>query len=301
MTKPHGPEVKTEVITITREIATAFLEKNREHAAGIRGTNRKVSPTEMAKWSADMLADRWRLTHEGWAFDNEGYFIDGQHRAKAFLAAEAKRPGLTIQTLVTYGLEPEVFKVINIGRRRRMSDVLSTEGYTNVYMLHTVARMHFCYNRVPYQAIHTWTSTVLEWNNDVMLGWVDKYPSIAEGVEYVSSLAKFRNVGILSSMACGYALARQIRPDIDIIPFMERLAHGKGASDFEPAYELRERLIKRTRGVRATPVERVEQLALFCKAFNAYADGRLLKNLSWDSGGPGSFPLIKAPQQEGLV
>lgn len=295
-------EVRFEKVLVTLEVAEAFLEKNKWYHPGEKGTNRKVSPSEVAKWALDMEYGRWLYTPEPIIFEEDGTMSDGQHRMLAFVAAAKRKPGLAIYFTVAYGAEPEVFKVLNIGKKRRMTDVLSTEGYSNVATLHTVARLHFCYHRIPYQNIHSWTSTVYGWTNEVMLQWLTDHPRINEAVEYVCGHSKYRTVGILSSIATGMSLAMEIRPDVDVFPFMERLAHGQGASANEPAYELRERLRKRV-GERKTTVERVEQWALVHKAFNYYAAGKPMKNLSWDSGGPNSFPLIAAAlvKQEGLL
>lgn len=293
-------KLKTEIITVTQEVAEEFLKHRKKHEPGVKGTNRRVTEGEKRKWAAEMAAIpcRWLLTHEGLCFDSNGVFVDGQHRMEAFLMACRIRPGLAIDFMVTYGVVPEAFKVMNTGRKRKLSDVLSTEGYTNVNLLQTVAKLHFCYHRVPYDTIHSWAGGIPEWNGSIILDWVDASPTIVSGVERVVSTADLRKVGNLSALAAGYAIAAEIRPDVDCGKFMDWIAEGRGEGwdRYKPAYELRERLLMR-RGGRVTNTERIEQLALFVKAFNAYAAGRELRSLSFSSGG--AFPVV-AGKPEGI-
>lgn len=291
-------KVTTEVMTIGAKDAERFLLKNRNHQPGVKGTNRKSSPTEEAKWAADMAAGRWLLTHQGIAFDDEGYLTDGQTRCRALIIADRRKPGVTIDVMVTYGLEPESFKVMDTGRRRKLSDVLSTAGYTHVNMLAASAKLHYSYYRVPYKTLSSWTGSIPEWNGHVINDWVDSHPMLTAGIERIAASSLFRSIGNQAALVTGYALAREIRPDVDVEPFISDLAEGLGLTRYSAAWMLREKLRKRQNALKTSfrsnhSVERVEQLALFCKAFNHYADGIELKTLHWDSGGDKSFPLLR--------
>jgi hypothetical protein len=295
-------QLKTEIVTVTQEVAEEFLKHRKAYQPGVKGTNRRITEAEKRKWADDMAATpcRWLLTHEGLAFNSEGEFVDGQHRMEAFLIACRRKPGLAIDFMVTYGVAPEAFKVMNSGRKRKLSDVLSTEGYVNVNLLQTVAKMHFCYHTVPYETIHSWGGSVPNWNGAIILDWVDSHPTILSGVERVIGTAGLNKIGNSSALAAGYALATEIRPDVDTNAFIQAIRDGRGTGwdKGKPEYELRERLIARKKG-HVSNVERIEQLGLFVKAFNAYAAGRTdLKALAFTSGG--SFPRIASAIPESL-
>ena len=61
------------LMTITPTMALNWLE----HA---NTNNRKIIEAYVKKLARDMKAGRWRLTHEGIAFDPHGVLLDGQHR-----------------------------------------------------------------------------------------------------------------------------------------------------------------------------------------------------------------------------
>jgi hypothetical protein len=70
--------IKVEIIT--PESAAGYLAKN--------DRNRRQKETTLDAYARDMLAGKWRLTHQGIAFDDKGNLIDGQHRLGAVLRAK---------------------------------------------------------------------------------------------------------------------------------------------------------------------------------------------------------------------
>lgn len=106
---------RTEFEFITPETAKEYLELNK--------TNRRIRPGVVMKYAADMAAGRWRLTHQGIAFDRDMNLIDGQHRLLAVI-----RSGCSIQMAVTYGLDRECHEVVDGGALRSVKDVLHFEG-----------------------------------------------------------------------------------------------------------------------------------------------------------------------------
>ena len=71
-----GKIMKLEIIKVTPDKAKKWLAKNHPH-------NRSVSWNRVEAFVNDMVAGNWRLTHQGIAFDGDGYLIDGQHRLHA--------------------------------------------------------------------------------------------------------------------------------------------------------------------------------------------------------------------------
>lgn len=282
--------VQIDILEVDATMARSFLGKNKEHAPGVAGTNRKPTQKEMQKWCDDMVAGRWRLTHQGIAFDEDGWLIDGQHRLKALIMADAKKPGVTIFVMVSGGFErTKAFEVIDIGRRRSLADLLSTHGYQNGKLMQTAAKLHFCYHNVPYENIHTWSRAVPNWNGITMPQWIKDHPTIITATEFVADMKSLRTIGNSAAFVAGYSLCAEIRPDINIDAFMHAIADGAGEGwDVGKAeYELRETL--RTRAKSQKGAERVTQLGLFILAFNAYAAKRYVKKLNFVGT---QFPII---------
>ena len=104
---------------ITPEMAKAYLLRNK--------SNRKVSRQHVARLARCMKAGKFRLTHQGIAFDEDGNMIDGQHRLLAIIES-----GCSIQMSVARGVKPEDKLLIDIqSRPRSYSDALSIERGTD--------------------------------------------------------------------------------------------------------------------------------------------------------------------------
>lgn len=82
--------MQTMQILVTPEIAGDWLKKNT--------FNRSVSMGVVKKYATDMATGKWRLNHQGIAFDNKGTLVDGQHRLLAIIESNVSVP-----MLVTYG------------------------------------------------------------------------------------------------------------------------------------------------------------------------------------------------------
>lgn len=108
-----GGEPRSEVMTVTPEMAAAWLRKNTE-------SNRPVRDSKVTAYARDMQAGRWQLTHQGLAFNRAGELVDGQHRLHAVV-----RSGCSVKLLVSTGFDVEFNSPIDVGATRRPSDILS--------------------------------------------------------------------------------------------------------------------------------------------------------------------------------
>ena len=65
------------VMEVGPDLAARWLDGNTH--------NRPLKQTLVDRFVRDMQAGRWRLTHQGIAFDADGMLIDGQHRLWAIV------------------------------------------------------------------------------------------------------------------------------------------------------------------------------------------------------------------------
>src|SRR5689334_16298317 len=118
--------MKTETHNVTLAKARSWLEHNLPYQRGTHGTNRPISQRKVNQYAADMLADNWRLTHQGIGFSNDGLLKDGQHRLLAVVQAAEEgategemkfeaNPKISIPMQVTWGLDEGVFEVLDTG------------------------------------------------------------------------------------------------------------------------------------------------------------------------------------------
>jgi hypothetical protein len=104
-------KIKSQIETVTPEVASAMLC----HNTG----NREVRDSVVAKYMRVISRGEWRVTHQGIAFDYNGQLIDGQHRLMAVV-----RTGIAVDMMVTRGVDPETFAVLDQGARRTAADIL---------------------------------------------------------------------------------------------------------------------------------------------------------------------------------
>lgn len=95
---------------ITPKIAAELLSSNRED-------NRNLRPRVVDYLTDAMLAGEYLVTHQGIGIDKTGALIDGQHRLRAVI-----KSGKAQTFLVTRGLDPRVYSVLDCGLSRSLAD-----------------------------------------------------------------------------------------------------------------------------------------------------------------------------------
>lgn len=121
--------ITTEQIEVTPKLAMEWLEKNVKN-------NRSVSDEKVNQYASIMRAGGWHLTHQGIAFSVNDEMIDGQHRMWALVQS-----GCTIPFMVTRGLPKDAIEAIDVGRVRKLYDIVSILGENRgVSSKHLVAR-----------------------------------------------------------------------------------------------------------------------------------------------------------------
>lgn len=100
---------------ITVEKAQVFLER----ALDIR----RYRPKTAAKYSRDMTADKWIITHEGIGIDVDGNVLDGRHRLNAIIIS-----GKPQFLLVVRNLPREAKVAVDQGIPRTLDDVLNSDN-----------------------------------------------------------------------------------------------------------------------------------------------------------------------------
>jgi hypothetical protein len=119
--------MRFEEVLVTPEVARRWLERN----AG----NRRVRESHVEALALAMMGGEWRLTHQGIAFDPEGNLLDGQHRLRAVVLAETP-----VRMTVARDVAPEAFAALDLGKARRIADVLRSDPY-DTEMATFVARL----------------------------------------------------------------------------------------------------------------------------------------------------------------
>jgi hypothetical protein len=109
------PKLKSEMIFVTPEMATQWLEKN--------SNNRSVRRHRVKKLRDDLKNNRFYATHQGIAFNCNGDLKDGQHRLTA-IAEE----GIGAWMMVTTGLPSSALAYVDRGSGRQIQDNAKLAG-----------------------------------------------------------------------------------------------------------------------------------------------------------------------------
>lgn len=115
----RNPPENSRRVTITPALAEHVLRE-------LTDFNRKRRNTSVRQYADDMAAGRWRLTGENIKFGRSGLLRDGQHRLAACV-----RAGVPFETFVQFGIDDDVFVVIDTGRKRDGDDAFSIAGVPN--------------------------------------------------------------------------------------------------------------------------------------------------------------------------
>lgn len=127
----ESPPENSRVATISPVIAEVILKE-------FNHQNRPKKPVKIAEYAAAMAAGQWALTGDTIKFSNAHRLRDGQNRLMACIRANAP-----FTTHIVFGIDDMAFDVLDRGRNRTNSDVLSIAGFTNSAHLSTAVRWAF--------------------------------------------------------------------------------------------------------------------------------------------------------------
>ena len=127
------PPTGSVVVQITPELAQFALDAMNQN-------NRPLSSSKVVTYSNDMQKQNWSLTGETIKFGNDGLLKDGQHRLEACVRANTP-----FQTHAVFGVDPETFQHIDVGKKRDGSDTLAMMGVENYKRASTIIKMIIAY------------------------------------------------------------------------------------------------------------------------------------------------------------
>jgi hypothetical protein len=263
---------KPEVMTVTPAIAQDWADRNTR--------NRPVRYNKVSAMARDMAAGKWQLNGQTIKITTDGTIIDGQHRIYACISA-----GVSFETVVIFGLPPEVQDTIDTGTARTMSDQLNLRGEPHASVLASTARWAFKWLRGSRGSVRGDTDPTHS-EIDALL---QAEPRIREAAAWADYARKqFRSV-----QGSVYGMAWLIFHGNDHLAaevFLAKVVTGADCPEDHPALAFRNRVLRaRDEGQRLTPHE---QLALFVSAWNAFKEERTMKTVQLPKGGltPKNFP-----------
>lgn len=111
-------KISMEIIEVSPETAQAWLELNHPK-------NRRPGPARIARYVKIMKDGSWRLSHQGIAFDEDGWLVDGQHR----LMAQVMTNVTLWMTVFRYGTAHAPLTTFDCGGARTPANALEMGGF----------------------------------------------------------------------------------------------------------------------------------------------------------------------------
>lgn len=126
------------IIEIDPETATDILV-NRNKG------NRPPKPNKVQQFCNDMESSRWGLTGDTIKFGTDGRLLDGQNRLSACV-----RSGKPFKTHVVFGIDPNLFGRMDVGKPRNAADILHIAGFKYASTLAAAIRWAHLLDTDPY-------------------------------------------------------------------------------------------------------------------------------------------------------
>lgn len=256
-------EIRSEVVTLDPIKAREMLDNTNTR-------NRPLNPNTVETYARIIKDGRWKVTHQGLAFDTTGALLDGQHRLAAIAQA-----GVPVKIMITHNVDPDEFAVIDIGRRRTPADALGIAGIEhNRNQIASVARFLRNYDRLDGSGWTDKHSARLD-NSNILDAVEDYGPSkINSAVRIGTTHGRLSGINITVLSAFFYLLHfRHETPLVEVMKFIQGVSSGAGLQQGDSRLALRNLMMHKNSGAK-TNKDRKNQLIAVIKAWNSYISDR---------------------------
>ena len=267
----------TRTLMFDREFAEALLALNTG--------NRRINRRKVGQLAAQMALGQFENTGEPIIVSREGILNNGQHRLLAVIEADA-----IVDMDVRFGIPRRVFTKTDTGAPRSAADVLTIGGIAQGTRVSSALRLLVLYDRGLPDAIRDFVS------NDEINTALSRWPSIAQVSDRLLAYAFPKPVRSTPLLSVAYLASRSPgREKLD--RWLHVLATGLDAKRDDPAYQLRERLVRGIEAAIGTREGQLERFALMIKSWNLHQSGRTApaRELRWKVDGrkPEPFPQVE--------
>lgn len=261
--------ITTKVETISPNTAIEYLKK--------AGKNRKLSEKKAQDYAKMMADGDWVLNGEPIIFGKSGNLIDGQHRLRAVVYANA-----TVQMLVVRGVNDEYFDSIDSGKSRSLYDVFSTNGIANSATVSSIVKKFnimcnnpkACFFRDYSKFTYCGKRLVEIYNNNAML--FDYAAQFGANMYAKMRLASPANIGAIYA----YLTIVKKHEQEEIEDFFNFLFSNKDATQprYTAAINMRNRIVQASLGGKRYEPKAIQNM--FAVSWNAFINKKEVKKLS---------------------
>ncbi|MFJ8229592.1 hypothetical protein ACIQ9E_06460 [Streptomyces sp. NPDC094448] len=279
----QGPPLSSSIMDITPSIATEMISRNYG--------NRPLDKGRVTHLREAIHRGEWLVSHQGIAFSgswSNSRLLDGQHRLEAIRIS-----GQTVPVLVFENVPPETFSVMDTGRSRTASSILSIQGEQDASLLAAAIRHIYLFQSMPDTEWKGHSSRLT--NSQVLKFLKENREAVVQACGIARLMSKERLI-IPTAAAVGYYTTREASPGVDQEPWVEGVTTGADLSPGDPRLALRNALISLgtgTSGRRRSDSR--GQLGLYLKAWNAWVLQKPVKQLRFQRGEKMPRPVHALP------
>ena len=254
-----------------------------EKVLQLNTANRRVNARKLGQLVAQMKAGVFENTGEPIIIAAEGILNDGQHRLLAVVESDA-----VVDMDVRFGIPRKSFAKTDTGAGRTGGDVLAIRGIAGSASVALAIRLLILFRRGLPDSIREFVS-----NAEVSEAF-DRW----KGIEAVGKLVAGYNFprGIRSTPLLATAFMASRSPSKERLSiWLETLATGLAAGKSDPAYLLRERLMRGIDAAVGTREGLLERFALMVISWNAFSAGMGLaaRDFRWSGTSRAAQPFPK--------
>jgi hypothetical protein len=266
----------TRTILLDKALATVLLETNTG--------NRRVSKRRVNQLAEQMRGGQFENTGEPIIISVEGILNNGQHRLLAVIEAD-----VAVEMDVRFGIPRRAFTKTDTGAGRTGADVLAISGVANPTQISTALRLLLAYERGLPEHVRDHTP------NDEIFRAYERWPDIVEAAVQVQAYNFPKAVRSTPLYATTF-LAMRAPGVTKLQSWLHILATGLEADRDNPAYQLRERLIRGFETQSGTREKQLERFSLMIKSWNLFRKGETvpMRDFRWRGFGkdPEPFPKV---------
>jgi hypothetical protein len=263
-------------IFINKDLAAFLLRSNTG--------NRHISKRRVAQLAEQMRTGQFENTGEPIIVSTEGILNNGQHRLLALMEADVE-----LEMDVRFGIPRRAFTKTDTGAPRTGADVLAIRGIPNSSQVATAIRLLLVYERGLPEHVRDFIS------NDEIHRAFERWPDITDAAAQVNAYNFPKSVRSTPLYATTF-LAMRATGAGKLQTWLHTLATGLDADRDNPAYQLRERLLRGFETAAGTREKQVERFALMIKSWNLYRKGETvtMRDFRWRFTGkdPEPFPKV---------
>jgi hypothetical protein len=257
---------QTTIVLITPNDAKRLLDNSKTK-------NRTVNKSNVLRYSNEMRQGKWKLNGESIKLDYDGNVIDGQHRLLAIINSN-----VSIETMVTTGLDPIVFGTLDTGKKRDGSDVLSIHDVKNSRLVASTIKMVKQLDKGIYGDRGS-SGRVLS-NEDFPHIYFNDPDGYQTSVKLGTNLYKAINSAITPTLISSFHYYLMKRYGYDVATdFMDKLCLGHGLTTNSPVLALRNKLISNKMDNKKEKLFQSDLIKYMIIGFNKYYENIPSKQL----------------------